>query len=380
MEKKTMGSFIAALRKTSGMTQQEMADKLYISNKAVSRWERDECSPDLSLIPAIAEMFGVSYDELLKGERITGSADTEKPSPKIDKQIKQILNRSISNFKSAIYIAGASNFIGFVLLLAISYGFYKPIIGFAVLMVFVITSVIITLLSLNKLNDQTKNSELFDNLTEADAIYFKKSRYRYTFVSALICVMSFLWSLPFIMIQDKFFANSVIVFDEYLRFVPLFILITILIYFVFDAVCRRVFLGETRIFKIEKQTKALNILQLVISIIVFLISIIVNIISHTASIDFPLSSLRGLSLLSFIVVLLLFGALSTVYFAIKKKEDYKLIIITGLRNIGCFIAVTGILTAYFSMQTYLEYYGWQILILAVSILGYSLLKRYWIKK
>ena len=69
MEKKTIGTFIAVLRKANGMTQQELADKLNISNKAVSRWERNECAPDISLIPALAEIFDVTCDELLKGER-----------------------------------------------------------------------------------------------------------------------------------------------------------------------------------------------------------------------------------------------------------------------------------------------------------------------
>ena len=64
MSKNTMGQFIAALRKANGMTQQEVADRLNVSNKAVSRWERDECAPDISIIPAIAEMFGVTCDEL----------------------------------------------------------------------------------------------------------------------------------------------------------------------------------------------------------------------------------------------------------------------------------------------------------------------------
>ena len=66
MEKKTIGTFIAVLRKANGMTQQELADKLNISNKAVSRWERNECAPDISLIPALAEIFDVTCDELLK--------------------------------------------------------------------------------------------------------------------------------------------------------------------------------------------------------------------------------------------------------------------------------------------------------------------------
>ena len=69
MEKKTIGQFIAILRKANGMTQKDLAEKLNVSDKAVSRWERDECAPDLSLIPVIAEIFQVTTDELLRGER-----------------------------------------------------------------------------------------------------------------------------------------------------------------------------------------------------------------------------------------------------------------------------------------------------------------------
>ena len=58
MERRTLGSFLAALRKAKGLTQQQLADLLHVSNKAVSRWERDECAPDLSLIPVIADLFG----------------------------------------------------------------------------------------------------------------------------------------------------------------------------------------------------------------------------------------------------------------------------------------------------------------------------------
>lgn len=78
MEKKTMGAFIAALRKAAGMTQKELAERLYVSDKAVSRWEREESSPDLSVIPALAEVLGVTVDELLRGERKTNDAT---PSP-----------------------------------------------------------------------------------------------------------------------------------------------------------------------------------------------------------------------------------------------------------------------------------------------------------
>lgn len=124
MEQKTMGAFLAALRKANGITQQELADRLNVSNKAVSRWERDECMPDLSLIPALAEIFGVTCDELLKGERIFA----EKSEPKVEKQVKALINRSIANFKILLWISLALSVIGLVCMFGISYGFYRPIV------------------------------------------------------------------------------------------------------------------------------------------------------------------------------------------------------------------------------------------------------------
>ena len=56
MEKKTIGGFISALRKANGMTQKDLAERLNVSDKSVSRWENDEGAPDLSLIPVIAEI------------------------------------------------------------------------------------------------------------------------------------------------------------------------------------------------------------------------------------------------------------------------------------------------------------------------------------
>ena len=59
MDKKTMGAFISALRKSKGMTQQDVADILNVSNKTVSKWERDEGCPEIMMLPAIAELFEV---------------------------------------------------------------------------------------------------------------------------------------------------------------------------------------------------------------------------------------------------------------------------------------------------------------------------------
>lgn len=69
MEKKSLGSFIALLRKEKGLTQKQLAELLNVSDKTISHWECDETSPDISILPDLAELLGVSVDELLKGEK-----------------------------------------------------------------------------------------------------------------------------------------------------------------------------------------------------------------------------------------------------------------------------------------------------------------------
>ena len=119
MEAKTMGSFIAALRKANGMTQKDLAEKLNVSDKSVSRWERDEGAPDLSLIPVIAEVFGITCDELLRGERRPESQRqepvAEEPlTPKADKQRQRLLKAALTKYRSRTLVAAAVAFLGLI--------------------------------------------------------------------------------------------------------------------------------------------------------------------------------------------------------------------------------------------------------------------------
>lgn len=75
MEKQTIGQFLSALRRSNGYTQQDVAEKLGVSNKTVSCWERDAYSPDISVIPAIAELYGVTCDEILRAKRAPAKSD-----------------------------------------------------------------------------------------------------------------------------------------------------------------------------------------------------------------------------------------------------------------------------------------------------------------
>lgn len=70
VNKESFGSFVAEQRKAKGYTQRELAERLFVSDKAVSKWERGLSMPDISLLIPLAEILGVSVMELLEGKRL----------------------------------------------------------------------------------------------------------------------------------------------------------------------------------------------------------------------------------------------------------------------------------------------------------------------
>ena len=70
MDTMKTGSYLAALRKDAGMTQQETADRLGVSNKTISKWESGGGFPDIAILPALAELYGVTADDILAGETV----------------------------------------------------------------------------------------------------------------------------------------------------------------------------------------------------------------------------------------------------------------------------------------------------------------------
>ena len=70
MANTSMGEIISTLRKEKGMTQKDIADKLGITDKAVSKWERDVAFPDTATIPKLAEILGVSVEELMQAKAV----------------------------------------------------------------------------------------------------------------------------------------------------------------------------------------------------------------------------------------------------------------------------------------------------------------------
>lgn len=118
MNQEKIGKFIAELRKEMNMTQQDLADKLGVTDRAISNWENGRRLPDYSLLKPISDILCISVNELLSGERI----DKKDFQKKSDDNIIEFAE--LINLRSMKYgILGMCFF--FIVLVIIS--FYKDI-------------------------------------------------------------------------------------------------------------------------------------------------------------------------------------------------------------------------------------------------------------
>ena len=78
MDQEKIGKFILELRKETNMTQKELANKLGVTDRAISKWENGRGMPDLSLIKTLCDALNVTINELLSGERLAKKEYQEK--------------------------------------------------------------------------------------------------------------------------------------------------------------------------------------------------------------------------------------------------------------------------------------------------------------
>ena len=90
----TLGKRIAALRREKELKQDELAAKLGVSPQAVSKWENDQTCPDISILPLLAKILGVSVDELLLGKQQEAPAVRVLPENE-RKDIKDMMLRIV---------------------------------------------------------------------------------------------------------------------------------------------------------------------------------------------------------------------------------------------------------------------------------------------
>ncbi len=200
MEQKTIGGFIAALRKANGLTQKDLAEQLNVSDKTVSRWERDEGAPDLSLIPVIAELFSVSCDELLRGERRSPDTRTEEETTKKgEKQRRHLLNQALARLNTRSILCMGLGGAGLIAAMICNSGFLWANIGFFVGCAFYLAACVLQIISFN--------STLFTVSNEDDEDP-EIGRFRRTAVITTERCLIFNWALlcfsaPLVLLVDK---------------------------------------------------------------------------------------------------------------------------------------------------------------------------------
>ena len=90
MDQEKIGKFILELRKEKNMTQQELADKLGVTDRAISHWENGRRLPDYSLLPILCDILSISINELFRGEKIS----KEDYKKKADENLMNALENS----------------------------------------------------------------------------------------------------------------------------------------------------------------------------------------------------------------------------------------------------------------------------------------------
>ena len=256
MEKKTIGKFISALRKANGMTQKELGEKLFVSDKTVSRWECDECTPELSLIPSIAEIFGITTDELLRGERNnpdreTVSDDTaNKQKAKSDKQFKLMLDRNSRKYKNLTLISVGITILGFIAAMIANLGFSKGLIAFCLATAFCVASEICQIcFAINARITPDEDDDTYTDKIQVANTGVIKTATTITFVNMLL----FAFCLPLVTMVNG--ANYGLVFEYWLGYGLLWSAISFVVcYILYTLIVHRVLCEKGLIVITEKQT------------------------------------------------------------------------------------------------------------------------------
>lgn len=113
MDKGTFGQFLAQRRKEQGLTQKQLAEKLYVTDKAVSKWERGLSLPDVSLLLPLSQLLGVSVTELLEGRILEAPMAPEDVETLVQKALQYqeeppALRRAQQKKRLCIYLGAAA--------------------------------------------------------------------------------------------------------------------------------------------------------------------------------------------------------------------------------------------------------------------------------
>lgn len=125
MDYNKIGNFIMTERKAKKLTQEKLAHKIFVSEKTISKWEKGKGIPDTNTLPKLCEVFGVTINELLNGERITTEKYTNKAEEKILElqKAKEASDKRLLRVEIVLGILSLISF--FIILLTCLYAIYE---------------------------------------------------------------------------------------------------------------------------------------------------------------------------------------------------------------------------------------------------------------
>ena len=282
METKTIGKFISALRKANGMTQRELAEKLFVSDKTISRWECDESAPDLSLIPLIADIFGITADELLRGERNNASRsesyaeDAEnRRKAKSDKHFRIMLDKEERRFKNLSLISVGITALGIIIAMIAHLGFSKGLLAFCLALAFCVASEISEIcftINARILNDEEYTYNETIDRANTQRIF---GAVGITFIN----IITLAFCLPLVTLIDG--ANYGLVFEFWIGYGILFSLLALVISYVIYSLfirtnmCKKgiIILSDDAVSKLQSNNALLKKLLIIFSAVASVIII-----------------------------------------------------------------------------------------------------------
>ena len=119
MDQIAIGRFIAKKRKEQSLTQEQLAGRLGVSNKTISKWETGKCMPDYAVVKSLCEALKVSVSELMDGEE----ADNQSVRVYDDEQILDLLRRTQELEKQKVMLTGVILIVMGIALQALSHTF-----------------------------------------------------------------------------------------------------------------------------------------------------------------------------------------------------------------------------------------------------------------
>ena len=268
----------------------------------------------------------MSCDELLKGERIIREDGQEKSEPKADKQLKAIINKSLSKFKTMIWISLALSVTGFILMFVLSYtlrslGYYYlgSILGVGVNILFDIAAFVLTVIAVNNLRTLKDENDLFENADPALISKFNKTLGNLSFAS-FVTIFAAL-------------SSSIIAFTSswLLSFTILAEITALIVLYLKDLYTVRITGAGKESRKISRTKIKMNIIQLVTVAALGVLLVIVN-ISVPIFLIFLYADLICFIIFMEIICFIIFMKIS--------KNERKELIIPGIRNVILPLAVT----------------------------------------